>query len=90
MSSKRYQFKVIEAADAAALETKLREAGAEGWSAVGYGVLPDGTRSVLLERKEKDRHHDRHADHHRRRGARQEGDGLQREPATSSVERSPE
>ena len=36
------------------------------WSAVGYGVLPDGRRSVLLERKLKvrNRHH-----HHDRREA---------------------
>ena len=67
MSHKRYQFKVIEAADAAELESKLREAGTRLWSAVGYGVLPDGRRSVLLERKLKIRnkhhgHHDRHDD----------------------------
>jgi hypothetical protein len=61
MSHKRYQFKLIEAADAAELENKLREAGTRQWSAVGYGVLPDGQRSVLLERKLKVRnraHHD--------------------------------
>lgn len=56
MSHKRYQFKLIEAADAAELETKLREAGTRLWSAVGYGVLPDGRRSVLMERKLKVRH----------------------------------
>ena len=60
MSAKRYQFKVIEAADAAELETLLREAGNKLWSAVGYGVLPDGRRSVLLERKLKIRHDRRH------------------------------
>jgi hypothetical protein len=65
MSAKRYQFKVIEAADAAELEGQLREAGSRMWSAVGYGVLPDGRRSVLLERKLKirhrrDHHHDRY------------------------------
>jgi hypothetical protein len=58
MSHKRYQFKLIEAPDAAELETKLREAGTRQWSAVGYGVLPDGRRSVLLERKIKV--HNRH------------------------------
>ena len=63
MSAKRYQFKVIEAADAAELETLLREAGNKLWSAVGYGVLPDGRRSVLLERKLKIHHDRRH--HHR-------------------------
>ena len=63
MSAKRYQFKVIEAADAAELETRLREAGTRMWSAVGYGVLPDGRRSVLLERKVKMHH--RHSHHHR-------------------------
>ncbi len=57
MSSKRYQFKLIEAADAGELETRLREAGAQQWSAVGYGVLPDGQRSVLMERKVKAHHH---------------------------------
>jgi hypothetical protein len=62
MSAKRYQFKVIEAADPAELETRLREAGARMWSAVGYGVLPDGRRSVLLERKVKMH---RHSHHHR-------------------------
>jgi hypothetical protein len=60
MSHKRYQFKLIESADAAELETKLREAGSQMWSAVGYGVLPDGRRSVLMERKTKiHSHHDR-------------------------------
>ena len=62
MSAKRYQFKVIEAADAAELEARLREAGSRLWSAVGYGVLPDGRRSVLLERKLKIRHRDHHRD----------------------------
>ena len=62
MSSKRYQFKLVEAADSAELETKLREAGTRMWSAVGYGVLPDGRRSVLLERKVKVHHRS----HHRR------------------------
>ncbi len=62
MSAKRYQFKVIEAADAPELEKLLREAGARMWSAVGYGVLPDGRRSVLLERKVKIR--DRRSHHH--------------------------
>jgi hypothetical protein len=63
MSHKRYQFKLIEAADAAELETKLREAGTRMWSAVGYGVLPDGRRSVLLERKIKVRSHSHHDKH---------------------------
>jgi uncharacterized membrane protein YcaP (DUF421 family) len=64
MSHKRYQFKVVEAANAAELETKLREAGTKQWSAVGYGVLPDGQRSVLLERKLKirNRQHSHHDD----------------------------
>jgi uncharacterized membrane protein YcaP (DUF421 family) len=66
MSHKRYQFKVIEAADAAELETQLRDAGARQWSAVGYGVLPDGRRSVLLERKVKVHHsRDRHREQER-------------------------
>ena len=64
MSHKRYQFKLVEAANAAELEAKLREAGTKQWSAVGYGVLPDGQRSVLLERKLKirNRHHSHHDD----------------------------
>jgi hypothetical protein len=53
MSHKRYQFKLIEAPDATELETRLKEAGGQQWSAVGYGVLPDGRRSVLMERKVK-------------------------------------
>jgi hypothetical protein len=71
MSHKRYQFKLVEAADAAELEAKLREAGTKLWSAVGYGVLPDGRRSVLLERKIKIRHshHARHRDDERRADA---------------------
>lgn len=73
MSSKRYQFKVIEAADAAELETQLREAGTRMWSAVGYGVLPDGRRSVLLERKVK-AHHRSH--HHRDRDGRDDRDAV--------------
>jgi hypothetical protein len=59
MSHKKYQFKLIEAADAADLEAQLKAAGSQLWSAVGYGVLPDGRRSVLMERKVKvrERHH---------------------------------
>jgi uncharacterized membrane protein YcaP (DUF421 family) len=65
MSSKRYQFKVVESGDSAELETLLRQAGSQQWSAVGYGILPDGRRSVLLERKVKV-HHQKHHDRHRR------------------------
>lgn len=61
MSHKRYQYKLIEAADATELEERLEEAGAQHWSAVGYGVLPDGRRSVLMERKVKVHTH-RHRD----------------------------
>jgi hypothetical protein len=68
MSHKRYQFKLIEAADAADLETRLKEAGSQQWSAVGYGVLPDGHRSVLMERKVKG-HTPRHRDDGRREAA---------------------
>jgi hypothetical protein len=64
MSHKRYQFKLIEAADAAELETRLKEAGSQQWSAVGYGVLPDGRRSVLMERKTKLHRRKSHHDHH--------------------------
>ena len=63
MSSKRYQYKLIETAEVAELEGQLRDAGTKQWSAVGYGVLPDGRRSVLMERKIKV--HDRHRHHHR-------------------------
>jgi len=63
MSAKRYQFKLVEAADTAELETQLR-AGTKQWSAVCYGVLPDGRRSVLLERKIKVHHH-AHRSRHR-------------------------
>jgi hypothetical protein len=76
MSHKRYQFKLIEATDAADLEARLKDAGAQQWSAVGYGVLPDGQRSVLLERKVKVRdRHDRHKDRDRAR----HDDGKHRE-----------
>jgi hypothetical protein len=68
MSHKRYQFKLIEAADAADLEVRLKEAGSQQWSAVGYGVLPDGRRSVLMERKVKVRTH-RQRDDDRRESA---------------------
>ena len=60
MSHKRYQYKLIEAADAPELETRLKEAAVQQWSAVGYGVLPDGRRSVLMERKVKTHSHSRH------------------------------
>jgi hypothetical protein len=72
MSSKRYQFKIVESADPAELETRLREAGSQQWSAVGYGVLPDGRRSVLMERKVKVRHHGHHRDHGQRDRAERE------------------
>jgi uncharacterized membrane protein YcaP (DUF421 family) len=65
MSSKRYQFKFIEALDPAELEARLREAGSQQWSAIGYAVLPDGQRSVLMERKLKVHHHGARRDHDR-------------------------
>jgi hypothetical protein len=68
MSHKRYQFKLIEAADAPDLETRLTEAGSQQWTAVGYGVLPDGRRSVLMERKVKIHTH-RRRDNDRRDAA---------------------
>jgi hypothetical protein len=65
MSHKRYQYKLIEAADTAEFETKVREAGSQQWSAVGYGVLPDGRRSALMERKVKvHSHRHKHSDQH--------------------------
>lgn len=57
MSRKGYQFRLIEAADPAELVALLLEAGSDRWSAVGYGILPDGRRSVLMERKAK---HEKH------------------------------
>jgi hypothetical protein len=65
MSHKRYQYKLIEAADTAEFETLLKHAGSQQWSAVGYGVFPDGRRSVLMQRKVKVHRHSRHADHPR-------------------------
>lgn len=65
MSSKRYEFKVLESSDPADLEQQLNGAGAEGWGAVGYGVLPNGHRSALVQRKGHDGHG--HGDRHRRR-----------------------
>ena len=66
MSHKRYQFKLVEAGDAAELEARLKEAGSQQWAAVGYGVLPDGRRSVLMERKVKvHSHRDRDRDRER-------------------------
>lgn len=53
MSRRGYEFRLIEAQDPAELIAQLVEAGSERWSAVGYGVLPDGRRSVLMERKVK-------------------------------------
>jgi hypothetical protein len=64
MSHKRYQYKLIEAADSSEFETKLKEAGSQQWSAVGYGILPDGRRSVLMERKTKVHSHHRERKHH--------------------------
>lgn len=63
MSHKRYQYKLVEAADQSEFETLLKEAGSQQWSAVGYGVLPDGRRSALMERKTKVHTH-RHKSHH--------------------------
>jgi hypothetical protein len=53
MSHKRYQYKLVEAAEAAEFEELLKMAGSQQWSAVGYGVLPDGRRSALMQRKTK-------------------------------------
>lgn len=64
MSHKRYQYKLVESADPAELEGRLKEAGGQQWSAVGYGVLPDGRRSVLMSRKVKV-HTQRHDDDRR-------------------------
>jgi len=68
MSSKRYEHKVVESSELAEFEQQLTAAGAEGWSAVGYGVLPSGARSALLQRKQHDHgeHHHGHRDHHER------------------------
>jgi hypothetical protein len=75
MSSKRYQFKILESAELADFEQQLGTLGAQGWSAVGYGILPNGSRSALLERKRehpRTHHHDR--DHHRRDRVEPAGD----------------
>lgn len=64
MSSKRYEYKVLESSDLGEFEQQLTSVGGQGWSAVGYGVLPNGNRSALLQRKKYERDH-RH-DHHRR------------------------
>ncbi|HYU77809.1 MAG TPA: hypothetical protein VEK56_02430 [Vicinamibacterales bacterium] len=60
MSAKRYQFKVIETETSAELETRLQEAGAQQWCAVGYGVTPEGRRTVLMQRKVKMHGHHQH------------------------------
>jgi hypothetical protein len=66
MSSKRYEYKVLESSDLAEFEQQLTTVGGEGWSAVGYGVLPNGSRSALLQRKQHDHGHDERHHHHRR------------------------
>ncbi|MCA1586123.1 MAG: hypothetical protein LC791_15595 [Acidobacteria bacterium] len=67
MSSKRYEYRVLETAELAELERQLTELGADGWSAEGYGVLPSGERSVLLSRRpDRHKHHDHDHDKHRR------------------------
>jgi hypothetical protein len=63
MSHKRYQYKLVEAADTAEFEAMLKDAAIQQWTAVGYGILPDGRRSALMERKSKvhshrSKHHD--------------------------------
>jgi hypothetical protein len=65
MSHKHYEYKLIEATDTTEFETLLKTAGSQQWSAVGYGVLPDGRRSALMERKRKTHSHHRHKDHER-------------------------
>ena len=68
MSSKRYDHKLLESADRAEFEQQLSSVGAEGWSVVGYGVLPNGSRSALLQRKQhdaSDHDHGHRHDHHR-------------------------
>lgn len=64
MSSKRYTYKVLESSDLSEFEQQLTTLGGEGWSAVGYGVLPGGSRSALLQRKQHDGHHHDHDDLH--------------------------
>jgi hypothetical protein len=64
MSHKRYHYKLIESADAGEFEAQLKEAAVQQWAAVGYGILPDGKRSALLERKTKlHGHKQKHHDH---------------------------
>lgn len=59
MSSKRYEYKLLESSELTEFEQQLTAAGGEGWAAVGYGVLPSGSRSALMQRKQQD-----HSDHH--------------------------
>lgn len=65
MGSKRYEHKLIEHGDAAEFGRLVSAAGAEGWAAAGYAVLPSGERSALVVRKTRDSDH--HHDRHRRR-----------------------
>lgn len=73
MSSKRYEFKILETADLAEFEQQLSAIGAQGWAAVGYGVLPNGIRSALLQRKHEEHDHS-HRGHHRRGRGEHAGD----------------
>lgn len=66
MSSKRYEHKLLESADRGEFEQQLSSVGADGWSVVGYGVLPNGSRSALLQRKQHDESHDHHGHGHDR------------------------
>jgi hypothetical protein len=64
MSHKRYQYKMIEAVDTVEFESLLKQAASQQWSAVGYGILPDGRRSALMERKTKVHSHRQKARSH--------------------------
>jgi hypothetical protein len=63
MSLKRYTYKLIESASVDDFEQQLTAAGTQGWSAVGYGVLPGGQRSALMSRRALDQKH-HHGHHH--------------------------
>lgn len=77
MSSKHYEYKLIETDELPELERQLTELGGQGWSAEGYGVLPSGQRSVLLSRKKHDDHHRSHHVRHRHPGHRETQAGDQ-------------
>ncbi|MEO5740033.1 MAG: hypothetical protein ABIS29_05515 [Vicinamibacterales bacterium] len=50
----KWEYKLIDFATGASLESLVNNLGSIGWEAVGYAVWGSpGTRSVLLKRQEK-------------------------------------